>query len=167
LIGTNEAGKSNVLLPLWKLNPAKDGAIEPIPDYPRFALQHYQTDEGETHLHPRSICSDPSLAGEVATLLKMSVEKTDETIVSRDLDGGYYVEFPKAGTPPVVAESDVRTDLEAAVTDIEAATLAEGDEALKASILAAIESASAVLEQSQYENVDTPTRQGILRRAGS
>ena len=35
LIGTNEAGKTNVLTPLWKLNPAKDGEIDPIHDYPR------------------------------------------------------------------------------------------------------------------------------------
>ena len=27
LIGTNESGKTNILLPLWKLNPADDGAI--------------------------------------------------------------------------------------------------------------------------------------------
>ena len=29
LIGTNEAGKTNILLPLWKFNPAKEGAIVP------------------------------------------------------------------------------------------------------------------------------------------
>ena len=27
LIGTNESGKTNLLLPLWKLNPAKDGEV--------------------------------------------------------------------------------------------------------------------------------------------
>lgn len=27
LVGVNEAGKSNLLLALWKLNPAKGGAI--------------------------------------------------------------------------------------------------------------------------------------------
>ena len=35
LIGTNESGKTNLLLPLWKLNPANDGAIDPLSDYPR------------------------------------------------------------------------------------------------------------------------------------
>jgi predicted ATP-dependent endonuclease of OLD family len=38
LIGTNESGKTNILLPLWKLNPAKEGAIHPTSDYPR---KHY------------------------------------------------------------------------------------------------------------------------------
>ena len=35
LIGTSEAGKSNILLPLWKLNPAKGGKTIPTADYPR------------------------------------------------------------------------------------------------------------------------------------
>jgi recombinational DNA repair ATPase RecF len=35
LIGTNESGKTNLLIPLWKLNPAKGGEIEPLLDYPR------------------------------------------------------------------------------------------------------------------------------------
>jgi predicted ATPase len=39
-VGTNEAGKSNLLLPLWKFNPAKEGAIVPTADYPR---KHYAT----------------------------------------------------------------------------------------------------------------------------
>lgn len=35
LIGVNEAGKSNVMLPLWKLNPARGGEVHPLSDYPR------------------------------------------------------------------------------------------------------------------------------------
>ena len=30
LIGVNESGKTNLLLPLWKLKPARDGEIQPI-----------------------------------------------------------------------------------------------------------------------------------------
>ena len=29
LIGVNESGKTNLLVPLWKLNPATGGEIEP------------------------------------------------------------------------------------------------------------------------------------------
>lgn len=35
LIGVNESGKTNLLLPLWKLNPARDGEIQPTSDYPK------------------------------------------------------------------------------------------------------------------------------------
>src|ERR1700753_3471816 len=35
LIGVNESGKTNLLLPLWKLNPAREGEIQPTSDYPK------------------------------------------------------------------------------------------------------------------------------------
>ena len=35
IIGVNEAGKSNALLALWKLNPASGGEINLLEDLPR------------------------------------------------------------------------------------------------------------------------------------
>ena len=35
LLGENESGKTNLLLPLWKLNPAADGEIDLLCDAPR------------------------------------------------------------------------------------------------------------------------------------
>ena len=35
LIGTNESGKTNIMLPLWKLNPANEGEINLLDDLPR------------------------------------------------------------------------------------------------------------------------------------
>ncbi|MEM1145646.1 MAG: OLD family endonuclease, partial [Pseudomonadota bacterium] len=35
LIGENEAGKTNLLLPLWKLNPSSGGEINILDDMPR------------------------------------------------------------------------------------------------------------------------------------
>ena len=34
LVGINEAGKSNLLLALWKLKPAKEGEVDPLHDLP-------------------------------------------------------------------------------------------------------------------------------------
>lgn len=34
LVGINEAGKSNVILALWKLRPVRDGEIDPLHDMP-------------------------------------------------------------------------------------------------------------------------------------
>ena len=42
LIGTNESGKTNILLPLWKLNPAEDGAIDLQDDLPRDKYHIYR-----------------------------------------------------------------------------------------------------------------------------
>ena len=38
LVGVNEAGKSNVILALWKLNPVRDGEIDALHDMP---TKHY------------------------------------------------------------------------------------------------------------------------------
>ena len=42
LIGTNESGRTNLLLPLWNLNPAKDGEINLTADYPRKRLTEFR-----------------------------------------------------------------------------------------------------------------------------
>ena len=43
LIGVNEAGKSNLLLALWKLNPARNGEIIFTSDMPVEKLAEYRT----------------------------------------------------------------------------------------------------------------------------
>jgi ABC-type branched-subunit amino acid transport system ATPase component len=43
LIGTNESGKTNILLPLWKLNPADEGAINLQDDLPREKYHEYRS----------------------------------------------------------------------------------------------------------------------------
>jgi predicted ATP-binding protein involved in virulence len=62
LIGTNESGKTNILVPLWKLNPAKDGAIDLIADCPR---KHYH-DFRSRDPKPRFIEAVFSIEGELA-----------------------------------------------------------------------------------------------------
>lgn len=47
LIGTNESGKTNVLIGLWKLNPANDEDIVPLIDYPRKKYVDYAKTKGE------------------------------------------------------------------------------------------------------------------------
>ena len=42
LIGTNASGKTNILLTLWKLNPADDGAINLQDDLPRDKYHEYR-----------------------------------------------------------------------------------------------------------------------------
>lgn len=47
LLGTNEAGKTNMLQALWKLNPANGEPIVPLSDYPRDKYAGYEETEGE------------------------------------------------------------------------------------------------------------------------
>lgn len=47
MIGTNESGKTNLLIGLWKLNPANNEAIVPLIDYPRKKYVDYAKTNGE------------------------------------------------------------------------------------------------------------------------
>ncbi len=47
LIGTNESGKTNLLIGLWKLNPANNEDIVPLIDYPRKKYVDYAKTNGE------------------------------------------------------------------------------------------------------------------------
>jgi predicted ATP-dependent endonuclease of OLD family len=44
LVGTNEAGKTNLLIALWKLNPANKEPIVPLSDFPRHLYSQYKAD---------------------------------------------------------------------------------------------------------------------------
>ena len=47
LIGTNESGKTNLLVGLWNLNPASDERIIPLIDYPRKKYVDFAKTKGE------------------------------------------------------------------------------------------------------------------------
>lgn len=104
LIGTNESGKTNILLPLWKLNPADEGEIDLKDDLPRDKYHIYR----ETKPKPIFICAKYVLSEREKTdLAKLSGHKADEfvkVIVSKDYDGNLFWEFPyeQERTPSII-----------------------------------------------------------------
>lgn len=95
LVGTNEAGKTNLLLALWKLKPANSEPIVPLDDFPRHLYSQYQADN---HSNDVFILADFILADdlqeELATDLKCDKEQIETVLVQRKYDGGYYISFP-------------------------------------------------------------------------
>lgn len=59
-IGTNESGKTNILLPLWKLNPVIGGQIELMDDLPRDKLFRDKTKRNGTLSKETSVKDDDS-----------------------------------------------------------------------------------------------------------
>lgn len=95
LIGTNESGKTNVLLPLWKLNPAKGGEINPSADYPRKRFTEIRNMEKKpTFIRARFELSD-GLARQISRLSGKNQDEVSVVEVSRDFDGNRYVRFPQ------------------------------------------------------------------------
>src|SRR3954464_3360293 len=71
LIGTNESGKTNLLLPLWKLNPAgTDGEIDLLADAPRKRYNELRSgDKSVPFIHVTFELED-ELAEELAELTR-------------------------------------------------------------------------------------------------
>ena len=94
LIGVNESGKTNLLLPLWKLNPARDGEIQPTSDFPKTMFGEIRADPGgysfiEAEFDTGAAAADIAQASEVTPEIAAVVR------VTRFFDGAYIVEFPK------------------------------------------------------------------------
>lgn len=90
LIGINESGKTNLMLPLWKLNPAADGQINLQDDLPRDKFHTYRA----TSPKPIFIRAQYELDDTEKIELEDIVQcKTSGIIVSRDFDGKYSFEI--------------------------------------------------------------------------
>jgi hypothetical protein len=103
LIGVNESGKTNLLLPLWKLNPAREGAIEPTSDFPKPRF-------GEIRAAPKDFWFIEAefvmgkVAEKVAGLADLPLTAASLVRVKRFYDGSYTLSFP---------EHDIITTVEA------------------------------------------------------
>lgn len=94
LIGTNESGKTNILLPLWKLNPAEDGVINLQDDLPRDRF-HELRNAPEKPIFIRARYElDAEDQASLATILECDSAEIKEIIVARDFDGNYFYKFP-------------------------------------------------------------------------
>lgn len=93
LIGENEAGKTNLLLPLWKFKPTAAGEISLLDDMPR---SRYAEMRNEPNSHYFVFCLFELNAAEIKIANEYGVEvKEGATVVARrTFDGGYGFEFP-------------------------------------------------------------------------
>ena len=110
LVGINEAGKSNLLLALWKLNPASGGKIDFLHDLPVDQLAVLRDKLAETCF----IDAEFSVTKETSDLIgnEVGCDMSDvKTItVSRYYDGQYQVDLngvkPKSVLTETVTEKD-------------------------------------------------------------
>lgn len=94
LIGTNESGKTNIMLPLWKLNPAAEGQIDLQDDLPRDKYHIYRNAEQKPIFIRAHYVLNSDEQTELAEIIKCEATDISDIIVSRDFDGNYTYEFP-------------------------------------------------------------------------
>jgi ATP-dependent endonuclease of the OLD family-like len=96
LIGVNEAGKSNLLLALWKLNPARNGEIIFTSDMPVEKLAEYRTNPEKYYfIEAEFEIIKNDLIKNLSNKFGIGKENFANVLVSRNYAGEYIVKFPK------------------------------------------------------------------------
>src|SRR6185437_5675102 len=122
LIGTNESGKTNLLLPLWKLNPAKDGEINPTADYPRKRYNDFRNLKEKPIFVEACFSVPDNLTAELAELTGFPAGMFGEVLVSKTFGDYINVTFPRVRPDREVAAQEIVKILEAARTELKAST---------------------------------------------
>ncbi len=118
LIGVNESGKTNLLLPLWKLNPAQEGELKPTSDYPKANYGAVRESPSTFEFISAEFdCSE--LASDIAKMSGASEESLDVVRVSRYFDGNYSIGFPKHKPERGRKSSDIKNLIQATAKEIE------------------------------------------------
>ena len=137
LIGVNESGKTNLLLPLWKLNPAREGEIQPTSDYPKTMFADVRAKPGDF----RFISADfetGSLGDKLASLSKRHRAQLQVVTVGRYYDGKYEVSFPQYIPKTTVSASEAHSELTSLTAAIERSEALKSEEPLKSTIVGAV-----------------------------
>ena len=93
LVGINEAGKSNLLLALWKLNPASDGKIDFLHDLPVAELSILRDKQDETPFITAELEVTESTVKIIAEEVNCDEKGLSTISVTRFYDGHYCFGF--------------------------------------------------------------------------
>ena len=94
LIGTNESGKTNALLPLWKLSPANGGKIDLVADLPRALYKDYRAAKKKPVFIYAEYELTPEESARLANITATQASDFSRIIVSKDYDNNLFFDFP-------------------------------------------------------------------------
>lgn len=138
LIGVNESGKTNLLTPLWKLNPARDGEIRPTEDYPKTMFGEIRQAPGRFWFIAADFDLDDDLIEELALLAGIPQSETRTVRVWRNFAGHYTVQFPLHPGKAGILRADVLSELEQTIRDLGAQPGQKQEEPWKAATIEAL-----------------------------
>lgn len=93
LVGINESGKSNLLLALWKLNPAREGAIDVLHDLPVSKLSSLRDKLSEIVFITAEFSIDDITKNKIEEECNCKLNENSSVIISRKYDGNYEIEY--------------------------------------------------------------------------
>ena len=152
LVGINEAGKSNLLLALWKLNPAREGNIDILHDMPVSKLSTYRKTPEEVRFIIAEFELDEEAVKNIETKIECNLQGDKLLTVTRFYDGNYTFEFP-SGNPTSTKTKKVKKEVEEGKEPIEEDVIAPFNNAdLEKAILAELPS---FVYYSNYGNLSS------------
>lgn len=137
LIGVNESGKTNLLLPLWKLNPAREGEIQPTSDYPKTMFADVRAKPGDFCFITADFDST-SIRDRLIKLTRLDATQLQVVRVSRYFDGKYEISFPQYIPQTTIPSLDIQTALTDLASAIEKTDALKSEDLLKPTIVANI-----------------------------
>ena len=113
IIGVNEAGKSNALLALWKLHPARDGEINLLEDLPRNKYASLKGSCDDLKFIEAHFELDEELCNKFSKLSNHSPEEFSSVYIARKYNGNYIYQFKNEKKAPPLSSQDVNAPIEA------------------------------------------------------
>lgn len=109
LVGVNESGKTNLLLALWKLNPAREGKIDVLHDMPVSKLSSLRNKTGEVVFVTAEFLIEASSAKRLRKATGYAFSETTVVQVSRRYNGECSISFPN-GEPDSISRDPYDED---------------------------------------------------------
>jgi hypothetical protein len=133
LIGVNESGKTNLLLPLWKLNPARDGELQPTSDYPKRMYGEIRANPGNYSFITAEFDTE-DLRHKLAEATNISDEQLGSVRVSKYYDGEYKIEFPNYAARTTIPKTSVKDIFQNLKSKLDAAEALEQEVSLQSAL---------------------------------
>lgn len=153
LIGVNESGKTNLLLPLWKLKPAQDGEIQPTSDYPKTMFGEIRNAPGDYHFIKAEFETGATGAA-IASVAGVTLEDAETVQVTRFFDGHYLVNFPKHTRRTTVLREWLSKKLLGCAEAVAAGQALKKENALLTQIVDGLNSKSTALPETEELNAN-------------
>jgi AAA15 family ATPase/GTPase len=113
LVGVNEAGKSNLLLGLWKLNPAKGGEINFANDMPVKLFSELRNITPKPRfVYADFVILDHEVLERICNESGYSKDEVSIVSFSKDYDGNIFINFPNAKEINEIPVSEIKLVLE-------------------------------------------------------
>ncbi|MCP1852096.1 MULTISPECIES: AAA family ATPase [unclassified Bradyrhizobium] len=143
LIGVNESGKTNLLLPLWKLNPAREGEIKPTSDYPKGNYAAVKAEPSRFFFIHAHFALDDSLTTEIARLTGLNASSVNTVLVAKNFANYIWIGFPNFRAEKTILAAELQGALATAHSEISAISQLAKEGNLKEKLLEAVVNASA------------------------